>query len=95
MSGQCEKGFTLVELLIAFVIVAVTFSSLLDLLSTGLSLYDGSNQKFEDLITLDAKVKEGKLKDIKVHEAEVPDFPRVKEVIYTYGDIFIVRYYVR
>ncbi len=92
MSGQSERGFTLIELIVAFSIIAITFSVLLELLSSGIELYDASNRKFSDLLTLDSKVKEGKLQEVDVKEEDVPDFPRVKEVIYTYGEVSIIRY---
>lgn len=95
MSGRFRGGFTLIELLIAFSIVAITFPVLLNLLSYGMKLYRDSAERFTNLILLDSKVKEGKLQGLEVKEEEVPDFPRVKEVIYTYKGVFLVEYRIR
>jgi prepilin-type N-terminal cleavage/methylation domain-containing protein len=94
MFGQ-SKGFTLVELVIAFSIVAITFPVLLELLSAGLKLYESSSRLFHDLVVLDGKVKEGKLQGVEVSEQEVPDFPRVKEIRYDYGNVYLIRYSVK
>ncbi len=95
MSGNSKEGFTLVELLIAFSIVAITFPVLLSLLSYSTQLYRNSSELFSDLIVLDSKVKEGKLQELEVREEEVPDFPKVKKIIYTYKEVFLVEYRIR
>ncbi len=92
MCGRSEKGFTLIEVLIALIIIATAFTALLDLLGQSRRNFSASRQTFEDMILLDRKIKLGDHEGIVVKRTPVPDFPAIKEALYSYGDVFFVRY---
>ncbi len=59
MSGTSERGFTLIEVLIALTVISVAFTSLLEILSTAAGGLEKAQRRFENLIVLDRKLKEG------------------------------------
>jgi len=92
MYGTYKKGFTLIEVLIALSIIAVSFTFLLEMLSTSASSYGESENRFKDFLTLDRKLKEGNHEGLTVERKRVPDFPRISEVVYHYKGLFFVRF---
>ncbi|GEM_PF-971498 len=86
------RGFTLVEVLVAILIIGGAFTSLLTLLSNSRVHFSKSRETFERMVFLDSKLKLGNHEDIAVERHPVPDFPAIKEATYTYKDVFFIRY---
>ncbi len=90
-SGRYE-GFTLIEVVIALSIIAVAFTTLLEVLSYLTKEISSAEERLKDVITLDRKVKEGDLEGVSVERRDVPDYPVVREVTYRLGGVFLIRY---
>lgn len=95
MSGNSERGFTLIEVLIALTVVSVAFTVLLETLSQAMRGYRRAEETFSNMLVLDSKLKEGDHEGVKVHSKKLPDFPNMREVVYSYGDVFFIRYEVK
>ena len=91
-SGNCEKGFTLIEVLVALTVVAVAFTILFETLSSAGKKYEEAEELFEAVLRLDAKLKLGDHEGVEVKERTLPDFPRIKEKVYSYRGVFFIRY---
>ena len=83
------------EIVVALIVISVAFTALLDLLSGATGRLEKSERMFMDLLTLDGKLKLGDHDGLEVKRRSLPDFPRIKEVNYSYGDLFFVRYEAR
>lgn len=92
MSGSCDRGFTLIEVVIALTIIAVAFTVLLETLSFASSNYEEGLRTFETMLLLDGKLKRRDHEGLQVKRTKVPDFPAIEEVVYSYGGLFFVRY---
>jgi len=92
MSGRYDRGFTLIEVLIALIIIATAFTALLDLLGQSRRNFASSRQTFDEMVYLDSKIKLGDHEGIVVKRTPVPDFPAIREAVYSYGEVFFVRY---
>ncbi len=90
--GRYKRGFTLIEVLIALIIIATAFTALLELLSRSRANFSDARKTFEEMVILDRKLKLGDHTDVVVNRTPVPDFPAIKEAIYSYGDVFFIRY---
>jgi prepilin-type N-terminal cleavage/methylation domain-containing protein len=86
------RGFTLVEVLVALMIIATAFTALLELLSGARLNYAQGRDLFEKMIYLDTKLKLGEHEDLSVKREPVPDFPAIREAVYSYEDVFFIRY---
>jgi len=91
-SGRSEGGFTLLEVLIALTVIAVAFTTLLEVLARAGAAYEEGRELFGRVLYLDRKLKERDHRDLKVKRRRLPDFPRIREVVYSYGDVYFVRY---
>ncbi len=91
-SGRSEGGFTLLELLIAITLIAVAFTTLLEILARSGAVYERSRKLFEEMLYVDEKLKRGEHRDLEVQRRKLPDFPRIREAIYSHGEVFFVRY---
>ncbi len=84
MSGTC-RGFTLIEVLIALSVLAITFSVLFELLLSARKDYELARNLFQDMSILNNKILENKLEGVQVRERELKDYPGIKEVELSYG----------
>ncbi len=95
MSGTSERGFTLIEVVVALIIISVAFTALLDILSNATRKLSHSENTFDNLLVLDRKLKLGDHEGLKIESRSLPDFPRIKEVTYSYDGIYFIRYEIR
>ncbi len=86
------RGFTLLEVLIALTIIAVAFTVLLEMLSNSAKRYESTSALIQKFLLLDKKLKEGDHRNLVVERKKLPDFPRIREVIYIYKDVFFIKY---
>jgi len=92
ISGRSEEGFTLLEVLIALTVIAIAFTTLLEVLARASAAYEEGRDLFSRVLYLDRKLKEKDHRDLEVERRKLPDFPRIREVVYSYGDVYFVRY---
>ncbi len=92
MSGTSERGFTLLEVVVALIIISIAFTVLLELLSDSAERLGRAEATFGEVLLLDTKLKRGDHEGLEVKRRRLPDFPGIKEAIYHYGEVFFVRY---
>ena len=92
LTSGASKGFSLLELLIAVVVVGVAFTFLFELTAQARSRLEVAQNLFSDLVYLDAKIKRKDHEGLSVSRRRVPDFPRVEEVDYSYGSAVFVQF---
>ncbi len=90
-----NKGFTLLELMVAIVILAVGFSVVFELLSKARLDYTQAQTLQEDLLELNKALVEGKREDLLVGKRTLEDYPEVEEVSYRLGSAEILVYELR
>jgi prepilin-type N-terminal cleavage/methylation domain-containing protein len=88
MSGTC-RGFTLIEVLIALSVLAITFSVLFELLLSARKDYELARNLYQDMSLLNNKILENRLDGVQVRERELKDYPGIKEVELSYGSAVI------
>ncbi len=90
-----NKGFTLLELMVAIVILAVGFSVVFELLSKARIDYTQAQTLQEDLLELNKALVEGKTEGLLVGKRTLEDYPEVEEVSYRLGSAEILVYELR
>jgi len=90
-----SKGFTLLELMVAIVILAVGFSVVFELLSKARLDYTQAQTLQEDLLGLNKALVEGKTEGLLVEKRTLEDYPEVEEVSYRLGSAEILVYELR
>ncbi len=90
-----NKGFTLLELMVAIVILAVGFSVVFELLSKARLDYTQAQTLQEDLLELNKALVEGKTEGLLVEKRTLEDYPEVEEVSYRLGSAEILVYELR
>ncbi len=90
-----NKGFTLLELMVAIVILAVGFSVVFELLSKARIDYTQAQTLQEDLLELNKALVEGKTEGLLVEKRTLEDYPEVEEVSYRLGSAEILVYELR
>ncbi len=87
-----NKGFTLLELMVAIVILAVGFSVVFELLSKARLDYTQAQALQEDFLELNKALVEGKTEGLLVEKRTLEDYPEVEEVSYRLGSAEILVY---
>ena len=90
-----SKGFTLLELMVAIVILAVGFSVVFELLSKARLDYTQAQTLQEDLLELNKALVEGKTEGLMVEKRTLEDYPEVEAVSYRLGSAEILVYELR
>ncbi len=80
-----NKGFTLLELMVAIVVLAVGFSVVFEVLSKARLDYAQANSLERDMIELNKALLEGKTEDLLSQARTLEDYPQVEEVSYRLG----------
>lgn len=88
MFGTC-RGFTLIEVLIALLVLVITFSVLFELLLSARKDYELTKSLYQDMSILNNKILENRLEGVQVRERELKDYPGIKEVELSYGSAVI------
>jgi len=68
------KGFTLLEVVIAFTILGITLSVLFSLLSQSTNTLEKLKRDWEDLITLKKKINLGSIEGVEVYEKKLEEY---------------------
>jgi prepilin-type N-terminal cleavage/methylation domain-containing protein len=88
MFGTC-RGFTLIEVLIALLVLVITFSVLFELLLSARKDYELTKSLYQDMSILNNKILENRLEGVQVRERELKDYLGIKEVELSYGSAVI------
>ncbi|SNZ16360.1 type II secretion system protein [Hydrogenobacter hydrogenophilus] len=87
-----SKGFTLLEVLVATVLLGVFFSVLFDLLSNARKNYYESQLLFTDMLILNNKLILNQKENLEVKKEPLKDYPQIEETTYSYGKAQIYIY---
>lgn len=68
------KGFTLLEVVIAFTILGIILSVLFSLLSQSTNTLEKLKRDWEDLITLEKKINLGSIEGVEVYEKKLEEY---------------------
>lgn len=87
-----SKGFTLLEVLVATVLLGVFFSVLFDLLSNARRDYYLSRTLYADTLILNNKLILNQRENLEVKKESLKDYPQIEETTYSYGEARIYTY---
>lgn len=87
-----NRGFTLIEVLIALTILVTAFGVLFDIIYKSNKDLDSAIKTFEDVIFIDNKVKLNDLKDIEVSHRSLSIYPQLLERQYRYREVSLIEY---
>lgn len=87
-----SKGFTLLEVLVATVLLGVFFSVLFDLLSNARRDYYSSQTLYTDMLLLNNKLVLNQKENLEVKKEPFKDYPQIEETTYSYGKAQIYIY---
>jgi len=94
-SGRSNGGFTLLEVVVALTVIAIAFTTLLEILSRAAAVYEESRALLESVLYMDEKLKRRDHEGLEVERRRLPDFPQINEVIYSRDGVFFIRYETR
>jgi len=88
-----NRGFTLLELLVALVVLAVGFSVVFEVLSFARLEYSSAYELSGDIIKLNNALVEGKTEGLEVEKKSLEDYTQLEEVSYRLGsaEVFIYK----
>jgi prepilin-type N-terminal cleavage/methylation domain-containing protein len=86
------KGFTLLEVLVATVLLGLFFSVLFDLLSNARRDYYSSQLLYTDMLILNNKLILNQREDLEVKKGSLKDYPQIEETTYSYGKAQVYTY---
>lgn len=87
-----NKGFTLVEVTIAIVIITIAFGVLFDMLYKAKKDIEYSQSIFNKILELDKKLKLMDIKHIKTSEKSLTYYPQIIEKEYKLEDVYFIEY---
>lgn len=90
-----NRGFTLIEVLIALTILVISFGVLFEIISKATGDLDRAQKTFENVLFIDRKVKLNDLKDIETQQRSLSTYPQILERQYRYGDVFLTEYEIK
>lgn len=90
-----NRGFTLIEVVIAIVIIAIAFGVLFDMLYKAKKDMEYSIGIFNKTTELDRKLKLRDFENIKVSENPLSDYPQVIEKEYRLDNVYFIQYEIK
>lgn len=90
-----NRGFTLIEVIIAIVIIAIAFGVLFDMLYKAKKDMEHSYRIFNKTTELDRKLKLRDFENIKVSEKPLSDYPQVIEKEYRLDNVYFIQYEIK
>ncbi|MCS6876086.1 MAG: prepilin-type N-terminal cleavage/methylation domain-containing protein [Aquificaceae bacterium] len=90
-----SRGFTLLELMVAIVVLAVGFSVISDVISNTRLEYSNAEGLKSDLVELNNRLVEGKVEGLQQQKKTLEDYPQVEEVVYRLGSAELVLYQLK
>ncbi|MDW8096229.1 MAG: prepilin-type N-terminal cleavage/methylation domain-containing protein [Aquificaceae bacterium] len=90
-----SRGFTLLELMVAIVVLAVGFSVIFDVISNTRLEYSNAEGLKSDLVELNNRLVEGKVEGLQQQKKTLEDYPQVEEVVYRLGSAELVLYQLK
>ncbi|MCS7307896.1 MAG: prepilin-type N-terminal cleavage/methylation domain-containing protein [Aquificaceae bacterium] len=90
-----SRGFTLLELMVAIVVLAVGFSVIFDVISNTRLEYSNAEGLKSDLVELNNRLVEGKVEGLQQQRKTLEDYPQVEEVVYRLGSAELVLYQLK
>lgn len=87
-----SKGFILVEVLVALMVLAVGFTTLFSLMGQQRRFLYTTEKRYRDMLTLTDKLAEGRWDELQVKERSIEEYPGIKEVTVRLGDAEIYLY---
>ncbi|MFN3471701.1 MAG: type II secretion system protein [Aquificaceae bacterium] len=90
-----NKGFTLLELLVAMVVLAIGFSVVFEVISTARLDYSNTAKLTEDIIMLNNALVEGKTEGLDVERKSLEDYSQLEEIRYRLGSAEIFVYTIK
>ena len=90
-----SRGFTLLELMVAIVVLAVGFSVIFDVISNTRLEYSNAEGLKSDLVELNNRLVEGKVEGLQQQKKTLEDYPQIEEVVYRLGSAELVLYQLK
>ncbi|MEJ5339283.1 MAG: type II secretion system protein [Aquificaceae bacterium] len=90
-----SKGFTLLELMVAIVVLAVGFSVVFETISGARLDYAQAQELERDMLELNNALVEGKTEGLQIERKTLEDYPEIEEVSYKLGSAQILVYQLR
>jgi prepilin-type N-terminal cleavage/methylation domain-containing protein len=91
-----NKGFTLLEVLIALAILTSSFLVLFQLVYQARANYFNSKQTFENLLYIDSKIKEGNYSDLNVSNSQIEILGiKINKTTFEKNSVYIDIFYVK
>ncbi len=88
-------GFTLLELMVAIVVLAVGFSVVFEVISRARLDYEQAQILEVDLVELNNLLVEGRTEGLKIEKRTLEDYPEIEEVSYRLGSADILVYQLK
>lgn len=90
-----NKGFTLLELMVAIVILAIGFSVVFEVISRARLDYAQAQSLEGDMLDLNNFLVEGKTEGLEMEKKTLEDYPEIEEVSYRLGSAEILIYQLK
>ncbi len=90
-----SMGFTLLELMVAIVVLAVGFSVVFEVISRARLDYEQAQILEVDLVELNNLLVEGRTEGLKIEKRTLEDYPEIEEVSYRLGSADILVYQLK
>ncbi|MDW8237081.1 MAG: prepilin-type N-terminal cleavage/methylation domain-containing protein [Aquificaceae bacterium] len=87
-----NRGFTLIEVLVATLIIGIGFTVLFEILAMARAEFLASREQFRDLVELNNKLQLGNLENLTVDKKTLKDYPQVQEETYRLRSAEIFRF---
>lgn len=90
-----NRGFTLLELVLAIAMLAVGFGVIFEVLSRARLEHSYTHSLKEDLLELNSRLVEGRKEGLEEEKKVLEDYPELEEVSYRLGSAEIFTYQLK